>query len=116
MQNRRTFLKNSSATVAGAMVAAAITPDETFAADDSNLPLVVVVHGTDIPKMIEAGIAKFGGWDAFFKEGKKVALKPNVAWKSKPEQGGNTHPEIVKTFVLAAEARKVAKISIRCDI
>lgn len=112
MQKRRDFLKNGTATVAGAVMATVANPGETFAADEANLPLVVAVHGTDIPKMIEAGIAKFGGWDAFFKEGKKVALKPNVAWKSTPEQGGNTHPEIVKAFVLAAEARKVAKISI----
>ena len=86
------------------------TPQAVCAAEP--VATVVVVHGTDIAKMVEAGIAKMGGWDKFFKPGGKVALKPNLAWKSTPEQGGNTHPDILRAVVLAAEARKVGKITI----
>jgi uncharacterized protein (DUF362 family) len=43
---------------------------------------------------------------------KAIALKPNLAWNSTPEQGGNTHPDILRAVVLAAEARKVGKITI----
>lgn len=98
---RRTFLKaGATAAVAVAVPAVAAEPAAT----------VVVVHGTDIPKMIEAGMAKMGGWDRFFKAGQKVALKPNVAWDRTPEQGANTHPDIIRAFVLAAEARKVKQV------
>ncbi len=98
---RRTFLKaGATAAVAAAVPAVAAEPAAT----------VVVVHGTDIPKMIEAGMAKMGGWDKFFKPGMKVALKPNVAWDRTPEQGANTHPDIIRAFVLAAEARKVKQV------
>ena len=103
---RRTFLKAGAAAIAGA----AALPRAAQAAEP--LATVVVVHGTDIPKMIEAGIAKLGGWDKFFKAGGKVALKPNLAWNSTPEQGGNTHPEILRAVVRAAEARKVKQITI----
>ena len=96
---RRTFIKAGAAVVAGA----ATLPGAVLAAEPA--ATVVVVHGTDIAKMVEAGIAKMGGWDKFFKPGKKVALKPNLAWNSTPEQGGNTHPDILRAVVLAAEAR-----------
>ncbi|MBP5320994.1 MAG: DUF362 domain-containing protein [Kiritimatiellae bacterium] len=106
---RRTFLKSGSTALAGGALATAL-PMEGKAEEPAST--VVVVHGTDLAKMVEAGIAKMGGWDKFFKEGEKVAIKPNVAWKSTPEQGGNTHPDIIKAFVLAAEARKVKQITI----
>ena len=103
---RRTFIKAGAAAVAGA----AALPSATLAAETQ--ATIVVVHGTDIPKMVEAGIAKMGGWDKFFKPGGKVALKPNLAWNSTPEQGGNTHPDILRAVVLAAEARKVKQVTI----
>ena len=93
---RRTFIKAGAAAVAGA----ATLPGASLAAEPA--ATVVVVHGTDIAKVVEAGIAKLGGWDKFFKPGGKVALKPHLAWKSTPEQGGNTHPDILRAVVLAA--------------
>ena len=106
---RRSFLKSgAAAVVAGGTCAAAQAASQAA----ETRATVVVAHGTDIAKMVEAGIAKMGGWDKFFKPGKKVALKPNLAWNSTPEQGGNTHPDILRAVVLAAEARKVGKITI----
>ena len=102
---RRTFLKTTAS-------AAAVTALPAVAQETAPKATVFVVHGTDIPKMLEAGIAKLGGWDKFIKPGMKVAIKPNIAWTSKPEQGGNTHPELVKACVLAAEAKGASKISI----
>ena len=101
---RRTFLKAG----ATAAMVAAVVPVQ--AADP--MSTVVVVHGEDIQKMIAAGIAKMGGWEKFVKPGAKVALKPNLAWKSTPEQGGNTHPSIVREVVLAAEAAKAKQVLI----
>jgi uncharacterized protein (DUF362 family) len=106
---RRSFLK----TTASAAAVGAI-PQFPAGAQEAAKPAatVVVVHGTDIPKMLEAGIAKLGGWDAFIKPGMKVAIKPNVAWNSAPEQGGNTHPDLVRACVLAAEAKGASKITL----
>lgn len=101
---RRAFLK----TGATAAVAAAVASAQA----EEPVATIVVVHGTDIPKMIAAGIAKMGGWEKFIKPGAKVALKPNLAWKSTPEQGGNTHPDIVRAVVLAAEAAKAKQVLI----
>ena len=101
---RRTFLK-AGATAAMAAAAVSVQAAEPVST-------VVVVHGEDIPKMIAAGIAKMGGWEKFVKPGAKVALKPNLAWKSTPEQGGNTHPAIVREVVLAAEAAKAKQVLI----
>ncbi len=103
---RRTFIKAGAAAVASATA----LPRSAKAAEPK--ATVVVVHGTDIPKMIEAGIAKMGGWDKFFKQGGKVALKPNLAWNSTPEQGGNTHPDILRAIIRAAEACKVKQVTI----
>lgn len=102
---RRTFIKAGSAAVAAATV------NPTIAAEKP-APTIVVAKGTDIAKMIEKGMAKMGGWEKFFKPGAKVAIKPNLAWKSKPEQGGNTHPDILRAVVLAAQSRKVKQITI----
>ena len=101
---RRTFLKAG----ATAAMAAAVVPVQAA----EPVSTVVVVHGEDIPKMIAAGIAKMGGWEKFVKPGAKVALKPNLAWKSTPEQGGNTHPAIVREVVLAAETAKAKQVLI----
>ena len=104
---RRSFLKASaSAAAASALPARA---ENTGAAPAAR---VVVVHGKDIPKMLEAGIAKLGGWGAFVKSGMKVTIKPNIAWSSEPEKGANTHPALVRACVLAAEAKGASQIRI----
>ena len=105
---RRSFLKASASVAA----ASALPAPHASAEDATPAATVVVVHGKDIPKMLEAGIAKLGGWGAFIKPGAKVTLKPNVAWNSTPEQGGNTHPDLVKAFVLAAEKCGASKIAL----
>jgi len=102
---RRSFLKTT------ASVAAVSALPSVVRAEGEPSATVVVVHGKDIPKMLAAGIAKLGGWDKFIKSGAKVVLKPNVAWNSTPEQGGNTHPDLVRACVLAAEAKR-AKVTI----
>jgi len=103
---RRRFLKVS---LSAAALPAAAGAQDAAAPKTSK---VVVVHGKNIAKMLEAGIAKLGGWGAFIKPGAKVALKPNVAWNSTPEQGGNTHPDLVKACVLAAQSKGASSIAI----
>ena len=57
---RRTVLKAGAA-----VAAAAIVPTEALA--DEKKTKIVVVHGTNLAKMVEAGMARMGGWDKFFK-------------------------------------------------
>ena len=104
---RRSFLEASASAAALAAL-----PLPSARAQEKPVATVVVVHGKDIPKMLEAGIAKLGGWGAFFKAGMKVTLKPNIGWSSAPEQGANTHPALVKACVLAAEAKGASQIRI----
>jgi len=107
---RRSFLKTTaSAAAVSTLPVSRLAAQETAAVPGAT---VIVVHGKDIAKMLEAGIAKLGGWGTFIKPGMKVAIKPNVAWSSSPEQGGNTHPSLVKACVLAAEANGAAKITL----
>lgn len=104
---RRVFLQATASAAAVSTLPAAVS-----AVADGVGATVIVVHGTDIPKMLEAGIAKLGGWGAFVKSGAKVALKPNVAWNSTPEQGGNTHPDLVRACVQAVAAHGAASVNI----
>ena len=107
---RRSFLKATAAVAAASTLPAPLSA----VAQDASAPAskVVVVHGKNLAKMLEAGIAKLGGWGAFIKPGNKVTLKPNVAWSSEPAQGGNTHPDLVRACVLAAEASGASLIAI----
>ncbi|MBN2301340.1 MAG: DUF362 domain-containing protein [Lentisphaerae bacterium] len=96
--NRREFLK--SATAIG-ITGAAFGPG-AFGAFDK--PVVCVVHGSNIPAMVAAGIERFGGWNAIVAKGQKATLKPNVAWASGPESGANTHPDVVTACVVGCRS------------
>lgn len=99
---RRQFVE-SLAAVAAAPLGAAADPK-------GKRSRIVVVHGTDAAKMLAAGIAKMGGWEAFVGKGKKVTIKPNAAWVSRPAQGGNTDPELVGACVAAAKKAGASQV------
>ena len=103
---RRTFLKTAAATAA----ALAFAPRRLFAEAGAPRARVVVAHGTDIPKMLAAGLAALGGWGAFVKAGQKATLKPNVGWASTPEQGTNTHPRLVEECIRACLAAGASEV------
>ena len=98
--HRRDFLKSAATTAA----ALAFAPRRLFAAAEAPAARVVVVHGTDIPRMLAAGIAAVGGWGSFVKPGQKATIKPNAGWASTPEQGANTHPLLVEECIRACRA------------
>ncbi len=60
--------------------------------------------------MLRTGIERLGGWPAFVKPGRAVVLKPNAAWASLPEQGGNTHPDLVEHCVRACLAAGAGEV------
>ena len=103
---RRDFLKTAAATAA----ALAFAPRRLFAEAGASAARIVVAHGTDIPKMLAAGIAALGGWGAFVQPGQKATLKPNAGWASTPEQGANTHPALVEACARACLAAGAAEV------
>lgn len=112
--DRREFLKTAAAAAAGL----ALDPRRLFAQSEPALPRVVVVHGTDLPAMLSAGIERLGGWAAFVHKDRPVTLKVNAGWASTPEQGANTHPALVEACIracLAAGAVAVAMPENSCS-
>lgn len=103
---RRDFLKTAAATAA----ALAFAPRRLFAEAGAPAARVVVAHGTEIPRMLAAGLAALGGWGAFVQLGRKATLKPNAGWASTPEQGANTHPQLVEEAIRACRAADASEV------
>jgi uncharacterized protein (DUF362 family) len=79
-------------------------------ADEPGRPPLVVARGGGPALLVRAAVAAVGGMDRFVKPGETVLVKPNMAWDRTPEQGANTHPEVVAEVVRlcrAAGARRV---------
>jgi uncharacterized protein (DUF362 family) len=89
---------------------AARTPrDLRVAGEPGRLPLVAA-RGDSPSLLVRAAVAALGGMERFVKPGEMVLVKPNMAWDRAPEQGANTHPEVVAETVRlcrAAGARRV---------
>jgi len=62
-------------------------------------PDVWVFHGTDKPKLMEACMKVIADHGGFGTDVKKLTLKVHAAWIRTPEQGANTHPALVDTFL-----------------
>lgn len=109
--NRRTFLKTAGAVT----LALPLAPHELLAAP---LPQVAVAEGKDYPKTTRNAINALGGMKRFVKPGDTVVVKPNMGWDRNPEQGANTHPQVIRTVVeeaLAAGAKKVKVFDRTCN-
>lgn len=81
-------------------------------------PKMVIGHGADRTALTRAVIAAMGGMAAFVTKGDRVLIKPNIAWNRTPEQGANTHPDVVAALValcLEAGASKVVVTDLSCN-
>ena len=96
--DRRKFLKETALWSAVAAAAPAFLLSREALAG-SGPATVAVARGTDWGKLVAQALAPLGGMAAFVKKGKRVLVKPNIAFDHTPEQGANTHPEIVKSVV-----------------
>jgi len=77
---------------------------------ESGRPPIVVARGSDAASTVRAAVAAVGGMERFVGRGETVLVKPNMAWDRTPEQGANTHPDVVAEVVRqcrAAGARRV---------
>ncbi len=93
--SRRDFIKMSAA---GA-IALALPGGRLLGSAVGGATDVWVFHGKDNQALMRKAmeiVFKNGG---FGKKAKNVALKVNAAWTRTPQQGGNTHPELVDAFI-----------------
>jgi uncharacterized protein (DUF362 family) len=73
-------------------------------------PRGVIARNGDPETLTFQAIAALGGMERFVKKGQTVLIKPNIGWDRRPEQGANTHPEVVAAIVklaINAGAKKV---------
>jgi uncharacterized protein (DUF362 family) len=69
-------------------------------------PPLAVARGAAVAAAVRGAIDGVGGIGRFVRPGETVLVKPNMAWDRTPEQGANTHPDVVAEVVrLCLEAR-----------
>jgi uncharacterized protein (DUF362 family) len=73
-------------------------------------PRMVIAHGQDPAQTVRAAVARMGGIAAFVIPGETVLIKPNIGWRRAPEQGANTHPEVVAELVRACKAARAGRV------
>ena len=74
-------------------------PGDLRVPDEPGRPPLVVARGSDAARLVRAALAGLGGMGRFVKRGETVLVKPNMAWDRTPEQGANTHPDVVAEVV-----------------
>lgn len=66
---------------------------------------------SDVLQALKEVFDALGGIERFIKPGTKVALKPNLVRKKRPEEGATTHPSIVKNLsILIKEAGGIVTV------
>ncbi len=113
--SRRDFIATSAASLAALQAGRILAADDRPAemaiakwAGEKNLPADQIDQAA--AKMAQKAIEALGGMKRFVKAGDVVWVKPNIGWDRKPEQAGNTNPQIVAAIVqmcLAAGAKTV---------
>jgi uncharacterized protein (DUF362 family) len=79
-------------------------------ADEPSRPPLVVARGVAPALLVRAAIDALGGMGRFVKRGETVLLKPNMAWDRTPEQGANTHPDVVAEVVRLCRAAGAGRV------
>jgi uncharacterized protein (DUF362 family) len=121
--SRRDFLRCAAAAAAYTL----IRPDqvdwlsksssEACAANPQG-PDLVGVKGGSPAQMFDAGVKALGGMERFVRKGQTVLVKPNIGWNKTPDEGANTHPDLVEKIIrqaYAAGAKKVFVFDHSCD-
>jgi len=75
-------------------------------------PDVWVLHGTDKTKLMQAAMKVIADHGGFGKDVKKLTLKVNAAWYSTPDEGANTHPQLVDAFLKGCKDQGIRQIVI----
>lgn len=111
--DRRTFVRDVLLWSAGLALAPPrflVVP--AALAEEKAPPVLAVAKGKDYAALVEKAISALRGMRQFVREGDKVVVKPNIGWDRTPEQGGNTHPLVVKAVVQQALAAGAARVQV----
>ncbi len=113
--DRRYFIKGAILTAAGT----GLQGHRIFAQSVTTPSSVLAVAtGTDYTKLVQDALKALGGINKFVSPGARVVVKPNIGWDRTPEQGANTHPDVVTAIVreaLAAGAKEVRVFDRTCN-
>lgn len=90
---RRKFVATTSAATAATVLASKAAESQTD---------VWVIHGKNKTQLMQTALKVINQNGGFGPNVKKLTLKVNSAWARKPEQGANTHPELVDAFIAGA--------------
>ncbi|NNK57977.1 MAG: DUF362 domain-containing protein [Desulfofustis sp.] len=100
--NRRRFLKQVALYSGGLSLSLPLFRIPESLALDMPVPDVAQVTGSDYTALVKKTMDLLGSMGSFVKPGDKVVVKPNIGWDRSPEQGANTHPEVVSALVVLA--------------
>jgi len=79
---------------------------------------LVVAEGKDPYAATVKAVEVLGGMARFVPKGATVVVKPNIGWDRTPEQGADTHPEVVAALIdlcFKAGARRVSVFDMPCN-
>ncbi|MFI5165933.1 MAG: DUF362 domain-containing protein [Thermoanaerobaculales bacterium] len=62
-------------------------------------PRMVIARGPDPERNVRAAVERLGGMSRLLSPADIVVIKPNIGWDRTPEQGANTHPQVVAEVV-----------------
>ncbi|MBA4393075.1 MAG: cytoplasmic protein [Desulfobacca sp.] len=100
--DRRTFLKEVAQWTAGLTLTPPLFRFIPELGAQTRPSIVSVTEGTDYGVLVSKVLQPLGGLQSFVKKGQRVVVKPNIGWDRTPDQGANTHPEVVKALVRLA--------------
>lgn len=116
--NRRRFIRQVALFSGGLSLSLPLFRIPESRGQQSSVVDVARVTGSDYPALVKKTVELLGSMGRFVTPGDKVVVKPNIGWDRRPEQGANTHPEVVRTIVelaLAAEADEVKIFDYTCN-
>ncbi|MFC1467763.1 DUF362 domain-containing protein [Verrucomicrobiota bacterium] len=90
---RRKFVATTGAATAAALLSSTAAESKTD---------VWVIHSEDKSRLMNAALKVIEQNGGFGVDVKKLTLKVNAAWARTPEEGANTHPELVDAFIAGA--------------
>jgi uncharacterized protein (DUF362 family) len=79
---------------------------------------MAIAKGKDYRKAVSSAVAVLGGIEVFVEKGDYVCLKPNIGWDRSPQQGADTHPDIVAELTrlcFKAGAGIVVVVDVTCN-
>lgn len=113
--SRRRFIAAAAGIASASMLPLGSNP--LAEEQDSTVDLVRVENG-EPEALVETALKSLGGMERFVNPGDTVVVKPNIGWDRNPQQGADTHPEIVAAVVkacLEAKAREVQVFDHTCN-